>query len=58
MPTLFASKRLSVTPGALLHGEWQYISALESGLVKAQLELLPDTAMFAAMLAWIAVFSR
>ena len=40
MPTLFVSKRLSIAPGARLSGEWQYISAWENGLVKANLELL------------------
>ena len=40
MSTLFVSKRLSIAPGARLSGEWQDISAWESGLVKAKLELL------------------
>ena len=40
MSTLFVSKRLSIAPSARLSGEWQDISAWESGLVKAKLELL------------------
>ena len=40
MSTLFVSKRLSTAPNARLSGEWQDISALESGLVRAKLELL------------------
>ena len=40
MSTLFVSKRLSTAPNARLSGEWQDISAWESGLVKAKLELL------------------
>ena len=40
MSTRFVSKRQSIAPGPLLIGEWQDISALESGLVKAKLELL------------------
>ena len=40
MSTLFVSKRLSIAPSARLSGEWQDISASESGLVKAKLELL------------------
>ena len=40
MSTLFVRKRLSNAPGARLSGEWQDISAWESGLVKAKLELL------------------
>ena len=40
MSTLFVSKRLSIAPSDRLSGELQYISAWESGLVKAKLELL------------------
>ena len=40
MSTLFVSKRLSIAPSARASGEWQDISAWESGLVKAKLELL------------------
>ena len=40
MSTRFVSKRQRVAPGSLLSGEWQGISALESGLVQAKLELL------------------
>ena len=40
MSTLFVSKRLRIAPSARLRGERQDISAWESGLVKAKLELL------------------
>ena len=40
MSTRFVSKRQSIAPGSRLCGERQGISALESGLVKAKLELL------------------
>ena len=40
MSTRFVSKRQSIAPGSLLSGEWQGISVLEGGLVKAKLELL------------------
>ena len=40
MSTRFVSKRQRIAPGSLLNGAWQSISALESGLVKAKLELL------------------
>ena len=45
MSTRFVSKRQSIAPGSRLCGERQGISALESGLVKAKLELLPDSAL-------------
>ena len=40
MSTRFVSKRQSIAPSSLLSGEWQDISDLETGLVKAKLELL------------------
>ena len=45
MSTRFVSKRQSIVPGACFSGEWLGISALESGLVKAKLELLPDSSL-------------
>ena len=45
MSTRFVSKRQSIVPGSCFSGEWQDISALESGLVKAKLELLPDSSL-------------
>ena len=45
MSTRFVSKRQSIVPGSCFSGEWQGISVLESGLVKAKLELLPDSSL-------------
>ena len=42
MSTRFVSKRQSIVPGSCFSGECLGISDLESGLVKAKLELLPD----------------